>query len=243
MRGRGVLAFIAVLLLLLPLGLLLGGFWEWMRPVPAHAPASMRFVPVQTAEQKRAVPTNLRSCGTSKDCDPPSVCLSYFSETGGACVVSDCMTDMQCPENHVCRARKVPDEAAWVRQCVLVGAQQEGHPCFVSGAEPGEACAPGLSCGGARYCGRPCQLDAPEGCPQGFVCRAGLDTPTCQPFCRGGDCPSGRACVGAGSDTASCMRVSGEDCQRAPCPAGQRCQVRYTPEPREWTAHMACVPP
>lgn len=241
-KGRTILGLIAALLLVLPLVLLLGFFWRWMGPVQASSSEEQRHVPVLVGRDRRAIPTIGRTCQSPKDCDPPSACVRYFSEIDKRCVVSHCETDAPCPKDYVCRTRKVPDENALIRQCVFVGTQQEGQPCFISGFTPEEACAPGLYCDG-YHCGRPCELDAPAACPEGFVCRAGLDTPFCQPSCRDGDCAEGQECVVNSTGAASCMRVNGADCQRSPCPEGQRCHVSYTPGAREWTVNRRCETP
>lgn len=241
MKWRTILG--VTLGLLLPLPFLLDHCSAALREHQARAftPPSGRLVPILARNERHALPTYGRSCESQKDCDAPLVCLDFFSGEERVCIGSECRTDRQCEQGFTCRTRKAPEEEALVGQCVLIGTQKEGQPCRESAAEPELACAQGLLCGGDQ-CGRPCQLDMPSSCPRGFVCRAGPDTPSCQPFCEAdGDCPEGQACVGAGTDKARCMLVHGENCQRRPCPEGQQCHTLYAPGAEAWTARMECV--
>lgn len=201
-----------------------------------------KIVPILELDEKRALLTYGRSCQDPKDCDPPLACAEFFSGEERICIDSDCRTDRQCKQGFTCRTRQVPGASALIHQCVLIGSQKEGQPCFDSAAEPEEACAPGLFCSGG-HCGRPCELDVPSSCPAGFVCRAGLDAPSCQPFCRGGDCPAGQECVGAGTREARCMIVHGENCHHHPCPERHRCVVNSAPGGEVWRATMECLTP
>lgn len=230
--------------LLLPLPFMLDHCGAWLRqhPMQANTLQGARVVPILAVDERRALLTYGRSCQDPKDCDPPLACLSFFPSGESICLDSDCVTDLQCRQGFTCRTRKAPGDGALIRQCVLIGSQKEGQPCFDSAAEPEDACEQGLLCGG-DYCGRPCQLDVPSSCPAGFVCEAGLDAPSCQPFCTGGDCPAGQECVWAGTRQSRCMSVRGENCQQHPCADGQRCVVNYTPGTEVWRATMECLKP
>lgn len=87
------------------------------------------------------------------------------------------------------------------------------------------ACAQGLLCTG--WCGRPCQLDAPESCPSGFYCAQGPDGPSCRPTCEGRTCPEGQQCVTYEGRTSVCAVVRGQNCQQHPCAQGQECKLYY----------------
>jgi len=242
MTGRAILGAIVGVLLPLPLILISSGPMLRHFQTQGGALPEARVVPILARAETRALPTYGHSCQDPKDCDAPLACLSFFPATDGVCVDSECMTDAQCEQGFTCRTRKAPGDGALVRQCVLVGSRQEGQPCFDSAAEPEEACGQALFCVDG-HCGRPCQLDVPTSCPAGFVCRAGLDGPSCHPFCKGGDCPTGQECVSPGTDEARCMIVQGENCQRNPCAEGLECDITSTPEKEAWSARMECLLP
>jgi hypothetical protein len=211
------------------------------RQTQSRALSGEQVVPILARDERRVLLTYGRSCENQKDCEPPLACLHFSPGGESVCVDSSCVTDLQCKQGFACRNRKAPGDGPLVRRCVLMGSRKEGQPCFESTKNLEEACERGLLCG-EGYCGRPCQLDVPASCPTGFVCRSGPDGPSCQPFCKGGDCPVGQECVGAGTDKARCMLVRGENCQRQPCPEGLQCNViGYTPGAEAWTADMECV--
>lgn len=218
------------------------GVARWEHRVQAGTLQGTRVVPILPRDEQRALLTYGRTCQSEKDCDPPLACLNLFPSDELICVDSSCQTDLQCKQGFTCRTRQTRGEGALVRRCVLIGSQKEGTPCFVSALGPEEACEQGLICAG-DHCGRPCQLDVPGTCPEGFVCRAGLDGPSCQPFCKEGECPTGQECVGAGTDEAKCMIVLGENCQKQPCAQGQECNITQSPGKEAWTAEMGCVTP
>jgi hypothetical protein len=237
-----ILGAILGLLLPMPLILLISGPTLRHLWTQGGALQEARVVPILERAEKRSLLTYGHSCQNPKDCDVPLACLSFFPATESVCIDSDCMTDAQCTQGFTCRTRKAPVDGALVRQCVLIGSRQEGQPCFESAAESDDACEQELFCS-EGHCGRPCQLDVPLSCPTGFVCRAGLDGPSCQPFCKGGDCPTGQECVSPGTDEARCMIVQGENCQRHPCAEGLECDITSTPEKEAWSARMECVLP
>jgi hypothetical protein len=215
---------------------------RWRRWSQAGTLQGARVVPILAQDERRALLTYGRTCQEEKDCDPPLTCLNLFPSGEPVCVDSSCLTDLQCKQGFTCRAREALNQAAVVRRCVLIGSRQKGQPCFDGAAEPEDACGQGLFCVNG-HCGRPCQLDVPSSCPAGFVCRAGLDGPSCQPFCKGGDCPTGQQCVSPGTDEARCMIVQGENCQRSPCAEGLECNITSTPEKEAWSARMECLVP
>jgi len=231
--------------LMLPLSFLFDHCGAWLQKQQMQASSSQgaKLVPILARDERRALLTYGRSCQDQKDCDPPLACLSLAPGRQSVCADSSCMTDLQCKQGFTCRTRQAPGNGPLVRRCVLIGVRKEGQPCFDNAREKDSACEQGLLCSGSS-CGRPCQLDVPSNCPEGFVCRADPEAPSCQPFCRGGDCPEGQECVGAGTDEAECMAVIGENCQRQPCPEGQQCKVvSYTPETEVWSATMECLTP
>lgn len=206
-------------------------------------PWGANIVPILTQEERRALLTYRRPCDNQKDCAPPLACLHLSPGGERVCIDSSCMTDLQCKQGFTCRTRQGLEDGPLVRRCVLVGQRKEGQPCLETTTRLESACEPGLLCGNG-YCGRPCQLDGPSSCPAGFVCRAGPETSFCQPFCKGGDCPEGQDCVGAGTDDASCMVIRGPNCLRDPCPEGLSCNpIDYTPRAEAWTARVECVIP
>jgi hypothetical protein len=215
---------------------------RWRRWTQAGTLQGARVVPILAQDERRALLTYGHTCQAEKDCDAPLACMSLFPSDESVCVDSSCLTDLQCKQGFTCRTRKALGQGALVRRCVLIGSQQEGRPCFVGAVRPEMACGPGLLCGG-DHCGRPCQLDEPSSCPEGFVCRVGLDGPSCQPFCKGEDCPTGQECVSAGSDEARCMVVRGENCQQRLCAEGLECKSTYLPEREAWSVTMECVKP
>jgi hypothetical protein len=215
---------------------------RWRRWTQAGTLQGARVVPILAQDERRALLTYGRTCHDEKDCARPLACLNLFPSDEPVCVDSSCMTDLQCKQGFTCRTREALGQGAVVRRCVLIGSQQEGRPCFIGADRPETACAQGLLCGN-DHCGRPCTLEEPSSCPEGFVCRAGLDGPSCHPFCKGGDCPPGQQCVSPGTDKARCMIVEGDNCQREPCAEGLECKITTTPEKEAWSAGMECLRP
>jgi hypothetical protein len=243
MKRRTILGVLVGLLLPLPFMFDHCGAWLQKHPIQAMMPQGAKLVPILAQDERDALLTYGRSCQDPKDCDPPLACLSLVPGGERVCADSSCRTDLQCKQEFTCRTRQAPGNGPLVRRCVLIGVRKEGQPCIDTAREKEFACGQGLLCGGGS-CGRPCQLEVPSSCPEGFVCRAGPETPSCQPFCRGGDCPEGQECLRAGTGEAECMAVIGENCQRRPCPEGQQCKVvGYTPEAEVWSATMECMTP
>lgn len=104
-----------------------------------------------------------------------------------------------------------------------------------------DGCRPELLCNNL-FCGRPCKLDTPATCPRGYVCRDGLNGPSCLPSCEESGCSEGKACVRIQHrDISFCAEVVGENCQAKQCPQGRECNVVYTM--RSEKVAMACALP
>lgn len=234
-RVLGVLA--AGLLLALPLALLL------MARHPAPDVEGWRLLPRLPPEELAALPSFLRKCAKSGDCEPPLACFWDRRYLEQRCTGSDCISDAQCPVGTVCRWIPVEGEAkVAVSHCVPVGTRKEGEPCFrLSSVEEKVGCEPGLLC--ADWCARPCGSWFSSECPEGFFCATGdVDGPVCLPTCEGRACPDGQRCVHLEGGVSACAVVHGRDCQRESCAQGQRCEVDTRPF-RPGEAWMRCVQP
>lgn len=236
MNWRPLLAAFCGLLLPLPLVLAVGAWWT--RPQPQPARDTRLVSPMLSLEERRALLTHERACQTSEDCEAPLGCLSI--DWGQAlCMASECLTDLQCEEGFTCKTLRTRGQGPRVRTCVVRGVAQEGAPCMASFTfTPEESCRPGLICNG--YCGRPCQLGAPESCPEGTFCRDGKNGASCMPTCEGRSCAEGEECARFQGGFSVCARISGENCQRHACRDGTRCSVAYLPG-RRGEVQMECV--
>ncbi|WNG51347.1 hypothetical protein F0U60_49855 [Archangium minus] len=154
------------------------------------------------------------------------------------------MTDQHCREGFVCRTQTTTSRGDPLRVCALVGVRKEGEVCMAHSSTRDYACEDGLLC--HLRCGRPCELDDPASCPEGFFCHEGAeDGPLCQPTCEGRSCPEDQQCVvrrpsPQGRQVSLCARVYGQDCRQNPCPEGQLCRLHEYPEHPE-TVWMECV--
>jgi hypothetical protein len=221
MNRRVLLAIVGGLLLPVPLVAVFvsvmlthpqGQTWEG-RPVS----------PMLTAEERLRLQTYHRQCLRKPDCEPPLGCL--FDPRAGwfYCADSQCVTDEQCPEGFACHPLPTVEEGPLVRYCIPPGVRKEGENCVSVPSGPEYGCEPGLLCG-QGWCGRPCQLDKPLSCPQGFFCGDTTPGPTCLPSCEGRACPDGMRCIRDGRKGASaCAVVYGQDCQQTPCTEGREC--------------------
>lgn len=235
MRWRTPLAVVLSLFLLLPLAWVIhvamsGG----VRPTP-----DAKVAPMLSTEERRSLMTYERPCGGSKDCESPLGCFFNTRARWMYCTDSRCMTDQQCSEDMACRTLKTVGGGLPIRHCTLVGVQKEGDSCFEMPSSRDEACERGLLCQ-ERRCGRPCRLDEPESCPEGFFCREGLNGPSCLPTCEGRSCSVGQECVRLEEGVSVCAEVHGQNCQQTPCPGEQKCFVWNPPNhPNEvW---MTCL--
>ncbi len=197
-----------------------------------------RTIPMLSLEERRSLLTYERPCQKPEDCEPPLACFFNPRRRERYCTDTTCMTDSQCPEGFACRALALGREGPFLRLCALVGMRREGEACHALPETPREGCEQGLVCQG--WCGRPCRLDEPASCPEGFFCEEGPRGASCLPTCDGRSCPEGQRCVRVGERTSVCARLHGEDCQQTPCPEQQRCLVDYTPQ-RPGEAWMRCV--
>jgi hypothetical protein len=229
MRWRTPLAVVLGLLLLLPLAwalhtALLGG----LRPAP-----EAKVIPMLSPGERQRLLTYERPCSGRKDCEPPLACFFNERAMWRYCTDSRCMTDQQCSEDMVCRTVETSRAGPHIRHCTLVGGRKEGEPCSDMSSSREAACERGLLCQGDR-CGRPCRVEEPGSCPEGFFCREGLNGPSCLPTCEGRACPEGEACVQFDEGVSVCARVHGQNCQQTPCPGEQKCSVqRSFDRPRE----------
>jgi len=235
MRWRMPAAVVLGLLLLLPLAwaihvTLFGG----LRPTP-----DAKVIPMLSPAERERLMTYERPCTGRKDCEPPLGCFFNTRSRWMYCSDSRCMTDQQCPEDMVCRTLKTQGGGPPIRHCALVGERKEGDPCVEMSSLRTAACERGLLCQHHR-CGRPCRLDDSGSCPEGFLCRDGLNGPSCLPTCESRSCPEGQQCVRLDEGVSVCAEVHGEDCQQTPCPDGQKCSVQAPfDHPREvW---MTCL--
>jgi hypothetical protein len=181
-----------------------------------------RFSPVLSAEERLQLPTYHRKCLHSTDCEPPLGCLSDSLVQKHYCADSECETDAQCPDSFTCVPLPTLQGGPLVRYCIPSGVRMEGETCLPVPSHQGNACAQGLRCA-EGWCGRPCQLDNPTSCPEGFFCADLIPGPTCRPTCEGRTCPEGQQCMHDEAGASVCAVVYGSDCQRVPCPQGKRC--------------------
>jgi hypothetical protein len=229
MNWRALPAIVVGLLLPVPLVLLLGSVL--LPSPPAPHPAGARVSPVLDTEERRRLVTYRRHCLNSSECEPPLGCLFHTRAGTHVCIDSQCMTDLQCPEGHVCRTLvTVGAGGPWVRFCEPVGVRQEGEGCVEIPDDQGAACGPGLLCVGKDgWCARPCRPGEPSSCPEGFFCADVAPEPACLPTCEGRACPEGQRCVRHAQGASSCAVVYGLDCQQAPCPQGRECELISEP--------------
>ncbi|SEM98919.1 Cys-rich repeat-containing protein [Stigmatella aurantiaca] len=234
-NGRALIGMGVGVLLPLPLVLLLGTL---LRP---SLSSDARVSPMLDTEQRMRLATYGRTCESSSACEPPLGCLYELRHGKAYCTDSQCLTDAQCPEGEVCRAFATGEQGPLVRICAPLGVRQEGEGCFKVPVDQQSACASGLLCGGKdNWCARPCRLDTPTECPDGFFCADTTPQPVCLPTCEKRGCPSGEQCIRFGEGASQCASVYGTSCQQVPCPEGQRCTVRTDP-PQPGKVWMRCV--
>jgi hypothetical protein len=193
MKWRTLLAVLFGLLLPLPL--------LWLECVSAYAfiygtdlsrPWGWGHVPMLSIGARYGLPTYGVQCFSDADCDSPLRCFIQGSERFHRCMDSACVTDKDCPEDFTCRNLAVGNGRDLLRVCLLVGGRTEGQPCERFAFTREEGCARGFLCNGT--CGRPCRLNAPSSCPEGFLCERGEDGPLCKPVRQDPPCPAGELC-------------------------------------------------
>lgn len=222
MKWRTVLpGLLGVLLLPLPLlGLVyLAMSHPGARPSP---PTGHHLVPMLSPEVRQGLRTYEQDCRTDADCESQLRCF-YNLRTGRQyCTDSTCGTDEDCPEDFACRTLRAHNKEDFIRVCSLQGSRKEGELCEKLPRLLVDGCEKGLICSG--FCGRPCSLEQPSSCPEGYVCKEGDHAPSCVPTCEGRACPAGQRCVSLmGGHGSVCMTVHGQDCELNPCPQGMYC--------------------
>ncbi len=215
------------LLLSLPLVLLIASS---MIQQP-HAPelADARFAPVLSPEERSSLPAYHHKCWWDSPCEPPLACLNDVRVMKAYCTDSECETDAQCPEGFSCVPLQTMNHGLLVHECIAVGVRKEGEPCFETPPDRDDACRPGLRCA-EGWCGRPCTLDNPASCSEGFFCADIFPGPICRPTCEGRTCPEGQQCMRDRADASVCVVRHGPDCQRAPCSEGRTCKAIFSPQ-------------
>jgi hypothetical protein len=240
---RTLLVSMSGLLMTLPLAwLLCVTMFGWDASVP-HTQAKTP-IPMLSPEERRSLLTYGHHCKTDTDCEPPLRCFFSTHTMNRYCSDSRCVTDMQCKEGFTCRTQPLSNGDS-LRVCSLVGVRKEGEACQAHSPSNDYACEQGLLC--HSRCGRPCKLEDPSSCPEGFFCHDGSgDGPSCLPTCEGRTCAEGQQCVILdrpaleGKHASICARVYGQDCQQNPCPQGQTCLLQVSPQPVD-AVWLQCV--
>jgi hypothetical protein len=231
MKWRTRLAILLGLLLPLPLVWLLSfalyghGLGDATDASPSQP---MRLVPMLTSGERQGLLTYKQECRTDADCDQPLRCFFNMLVQHSYCADSTCMTDAHCPEGFTCQNWATHSGKDQLRICSVVGVRKEGEVCLMLPSEREHGCERGLVC--RDRCGRPCRLEDPSTCPEGYFCEDDPSGPSCQPTCEGRTCPEGQRCVSRGERISICAQVLGQDCQLNACPQGQGCSVREYPE-------------
>ncbi|WNG35155.1 hypothetical protein F0U61_16950 [Archangium violaceum] len=226
-KGRAVLVFAAVALLVLPL---VGLVILWSRAPPERVVDGWRFVPWVPPGEARERPTLLQPCLGDEQCDPPFVCFHDPRYQQRRCTATDCESDSWCPTQTACRSIPMRGRQRMaLRACALEGTRKEGERClrFPQAALREWACGEGLVCAGSGWCGRRCVPGQEGTCPEGFFCARGdPDGPVCQPTCEGRACPEGQECLRQEGGASVCLKVQGRSCQdEEPCSDGEVCET------------------
>jgi hypothetical protein len=238
--GRTLLALTAGLLLTVPL--------LWAASIRSWVPKEVegwRILPMLPREARLPLPSDLRMCTNSAQCEPPRVCFLDPRYLFPFCQGSDCVTDAQCPRGNACRSVPVEGQGVALRRCAPWGERTEGESCarLVWANQRGLACGAELVCVGEGWCGRRCEPGWPGSCPAGFFCARGdPEGATCLPTCEGRTCPEGQRCVRHEGGVSACAVVHGGDCQQRPCEDGEVCDVLTRVE-RPGEVWMQCARP
>lgn len=239
MKGRSALGVITGALLPVPLVLVL---LSLRTEAPSPAAEATRLSPVLSFEERMQRVTYHRECRRDSDCEPPMSCVIDPRVFAHYCTDSQCMTDAQCPDGLVCRDIASVRKQRLVRFCVPLGFRKEGQECLALPPNRQQACEPGLLCAdsGTGWCGRPCRLDDPTSCPEGFFCGNVPPEPTCLPTCEKRGCPEGQHCIRHDDGVSQCAVVYGPNCQQSPCPESRKCEVETSVE-KPGKAWFECV--
>jgi hypothetical protein len=243
LEWRTLLAAMSGLLVTLPLAwLFYVAMFGWGARVPTAQ--GKTSIPMLSPEERRSLLTYGHHCETDTDCEPPLRCFFSTHTMNRYCTDSRCVTDMQCKDGFTCRPQAISNGDS-LRVCSLVGARKEGERCLEHAPTTDWACEKGLLCN--SRCGRPCKVDDPSSCPEGFFCHSNSEEgPSCLPTCEGRTCAEGQRCVALdtpaleGKHASICASVLGQDCKQNPCPQGQRCRLYNYPEPAT-TVWMECL--
>jgi hypothetical protein len=182
-----------------------------------------RFVPILAPDETRRLLTFEKDCEKDEDCEAPLVCLSNQLMWKSACVASTCTMDADCAQGLSCHSIAAGERV--LRRCGAPGEMAEGEFCMELPRGRRLGCAPGLLCT-YNQCRRPCQLDTPQNCPEGYFCSTkDAKGSVCLPTCEGRSCPEGQRCVTREHGVSICARVHGTDCQLNPCPVDQVCHI------------------
>jgi hypothetical protein len=242
MKWRTRLATLFGLLLPLPLVWLLSaalyGPWHGIDTDSSRA-QRMSLVPMLAPGERQRLLTYKQECRTDADCDQPLRCFFNMLVQHSYCADSTCTTDQQCPEGFACQTWTTDSGKDLLRICSVVGVRKEGEGCEALPRDREDGCERGLLCRG--WCGRPCQLNDPTTCPEGYFCEDDPAGPACQPTCEGRTCPEGERCVSRSGRLSICARVYGQDCQLNGCPQqGQVCSIHEYPK-RPHAVWMDCL--
>jgi len=199
-----------------------------------------RLSPVLTQEDRRRLMTYGRDCAHRADCDEPLGCLPNTRARRTYCTDSECEADAHCPEHFSCVPLSTVEQGPLVRLCLPAGVRKAGERCDEIPTTQEDACEPGLRCA-EGWCGRPCQLNNPSSCPEGFYCADFGPGATCRPSCEGRTCPSGKQCIRDPSGASVCAVIHGSNCQDMPCPTGKECAA-FFPSRRPGMVWMHCLP-
>jgi len=190
-------------------------------------PQGKSFVPMLSHEERLGLRTYEHDCRTDADCDPQLRCVYDVRTARGRCTDSTCTDDKHCPMGSACIPFRTVNEKEVVRVCSLIGVRKEGELCRDLPENPKDGCAKGLVCQG--FCGRPCRVDDPSTCPEGYFCHEGSEGASCLPTCEGRSCPEGQRCVQLMGKPSVCMTVHGQDCELNPCAQGLHCTLDASP--------------
>jgi len=215
---------------LLPLPLVLLSTLLLSRPGPENL-TGPRIIPVLDNDRRASLMTYRRGCRSADQCDPPLGCVYDPVFRRGLCTDSRCTRDADCPQGVICREMPVEGSEMIARLCIPLGVRQEGENCHRLPEDRESACGEGLLCAGKDgWCARPCRLDAPGQCAEGFFCADTRPEPVCLPTCEKQGCPEGQHCIRFEEGTSTCEQVYGTNCQQTPCLGEQTCIARTKPK-------------